>query len=46
MSMEKRAVSPHILEISTEKRVTKPDLMMAMVMEIGDVGASEGAPIG
>ena len=52
--MEKRAVSPHILEISTEKRVAKPHLMkvmammmaMAMVMEFGKGGTSEASPIG
>ena len=52
--MEKRAVSPQILEISTEKWVAKPHLMkvtammmaMAMVMDFGKVGASEGASIG
>ena len=54
MLMEKRAVSPHILEISTEKRVAKPHLMkvmammmaMAMVMEFGKGGTSEASPIG
>ena len=56
MSMENRAVSPHILEISMEKRVAKPHLMkvmammmammMVMVMEISEVGANEGASIG
>ena len=33
MSMEKRAVSPHILEISTDKKVAQPHLMKAMAME-------------
>ena len=54
MLMEKWAVSPHILEISTEKRVAKPHLMkvMAMMMvmvkvtEFDEVGAIEGSPLG
>ena len=51
---EKEAVSPHLLEKSTEKRVTKPlmtvtvmamMMAMAMVMEFGEAGVSKGAPI-
>ena len=51
--MEKRAISPHMLEILKEKRVAKPLIpvmammtVMAMMMEFGEVGSSEGVPIG
>ncbi len=46
--MEKSAVGHKCVEISMEKRGTTPQLMMVMVMvmEFGEVGGSERAPIG